>query len=150
MMSVLRRRFHPAANICDPSQNPVVPFGANGAGQWTGHPVGLLIVVGILLIALIGVPPIRLFFLLSFPLGVLLGLLLRRCHRRSLDRGEITQFGQLSGGVVNGRSVVWIVIFGLLLIGLLGVPPVNLFVLLALPAGSVVGLFLWWRQAHHS
>ena len=40
----------------------VVPFGRYGAGVWTGHPIEVVIVVGILLIGLIGIPEWRLFF----------------------------------------------------------------------------------------
>ncbi|GAC1637052.1 MAG: hypothetical protein NVS9B14_16630 [Candidatus Acidiferrum sp.] len=73
---VLRRRFHFPSNACDPAQNPVVPFGANGAGQWTGHLIGAVIAIGIVLMGLIGVPSIRGFFLLSCPIGIVFGALL--------------------------------------------------------------------------
>jgi hypothetical protein len=53
----------------------LVPFGPLGAGQWTGHAAGLLVVVGILLIVLIGIPESRAFFLTSLLFGIALGLL---------------------------------------------------------------------------
>lgn len=150
MTPVLRRRFRFPANACDPAQNPVVPFGANGAGQWTGHPIGAVIVVGVVLIGLIGVPSIRGFFLLSCPIGIVFGVLLWRRHRRALYPDQIAPLGQLGGGVVSDRSIGWIVGSGVLLIAMFAVPLVKFFVLLALPAGAVVGLFLWWRQARYS
>jgi hypothetical protein len=65
----------------EPSPAELVPFGRYGGGQWTGHPIGLVIVVGFLLMGLVGLPEFRLFFLVSLVLGVALGLVLRRAHR---------------------------------------------------------------------
>jgi hypothetical protein len=59
----------------------LVPFGPLGGGQWTGHPIGLLIVFGFVLIALIGVPESRLFFALSLALSVIFGCALYFWHR---------------------------------------------------------------------
>jgi len=59
----------------------IVPFGPVGAGQWTGHFVGLFIVVGFVLIALVGVPESRFFFLISLSLGTFLGFVLWIWHR---------------------------------------------------------------------
>lgn len=150
MNFVLRRRFRSPANACDPTQNPVVPFGANGAGQWTGHPVGAVIALGIVLMGLIGVPSIREGFLLSCPIGIVFGVLLWRRHRHALFPGKIMPIGQLGGGVAGDRSIGWIVGSGVLLIAMFAVPLVRLFALVALPVGLVVGLFLWWRQARYS
>lgn len=56
----------------------LVPFGPYGAGQWTAHPIGLVIVLGLLLMGLLGLPEYRLFFVgsllswaayLVFPFG---------------------------------------------------------------------------------
>jgi hypothetical protein len=63
----------PTPGVDELHPKDVVPFGKYGAGRWTGHPVGLVIVIGVMLVALIGVPPIRLFFLLAAPIGVLVG-----------------------------------------------------------------------------
>jgi len=59
----------------------VVPFGKYGAGRWTGHPIGFVIVLGIILIALIGVPESRYFLAASIPLGALFGFILWRIHQ---------------------------------------------------------------------
>jgi len=59
----------------------VVPFGKYGAGRWTGHPIGLVMVLGIVLIALIGVPESRYFLAGAIPLGALFGLILWRTHQ---------------------------------------------------------------------
>lgn len=56
----------------DPSE--VVPFGRNGAGLFTAHPVGLIIVIGLLLMGLFGVPGAGLFFAGAFFAGGILGI----------------------------------------------------------------------------
>ena len=68
----------------EPSPAEMVPFGRYGAGQWTGHPIGLLIVVGLLLMGLIGVPEFRWFFVVSLALGGVFGLILWRLHGQRL------------------------------------------------------------------
>jgi len=59
----------------------VVPFGPVGAGQWTGDSIGLFIVLGFILIALVGVPESRYFFIVSISLSAILGCALRLWHR---------------------------------------------------------------------
>lgn len=59
----------------------VVPFGPLGAGQWTGHPIGLVIVLGFIAMALVGIPESRAFFVLSLGLGVIAGCALWLWHR---------------------------------------------------------------------
>lgn len=59
----------------------VVPFGKYGAGGWTGHPVGLAIALGIVVIALIGVPESRYFLAAALPLGASFGFILWRLHQ---------------------------------------------------------------------
>jgi hypothetical protein len=59
----------------------VVPFGPLGAGQWTGHAVGLFIALGFILMALVGVPQSAYFFVTSLGLGAAFGCLLRLWHR---------------------------------------------------------------------
>jgi hypothetical protein len=56
----------------------VVPFGRFGAGLWTGHPIGLFMAAGLVLIGLIGIPESRWFFGASLVLGSLFGYLLWR------------------------------------------------------------------------
>jgi hypothetical protein len=65
----------------EPSAAEIVPFGRYGAGHYTGHPIGLLIVVGLLLMGLVGLPEFRWFFLASLALGGALGFILWRLHR---------------------------------------------------------------------
>lgn len=59
----------------------VVPFGPRGGGQWTGHAIGLFIVFGFVLMALVGVPESRLFFVTSLGLSAVLGCGLYLWHR---------------------------------------------------------------------
>ncbi|HXJ47375.1 MAG TPA: hypothetical protein VNK47_11920 [Candidatus Dormibacteraeota bacterium] len=59
----------------------VVPFGKYGAGRLTGHPIGLFISLGIVLVALIGVPESRIFLAAALPLGGLFGFVLWRLHQ---------------------------------------------------------------------
>jgi hypothetical protein len=68
----------------EPSPAEMVPFGRYGGGQWAGHPIGLLIVVGLLLMGLIGLPEFRWFFMASLALGGVFGLILWLLHRRKL------------------------------------------------------------------
>jgi hypothetical protein len=65
----------------EPHANEVLPFGRYGGGLLTGHPIGLVVVVGILFMGLIGVPQARLFFAASLVLGGVLGCLLWLRHR---------------------------------------------------------------------
>jgi hypothetical protein len=60
----------------------VVPFGKYGAGRFTGHPIGLVIALGIILMALIGLPVSRIFLAVALPLGALFGYVLWRSHQR--------------------------------------------------------------------
>lgn len=65
----------------EPHTVEAVPFGRYGGGRLTGHPIGLVIVFGIVLIGLIGIPEARLFFAGSLVLGSVFGLLLWLHHR---------------------------------------------------------------------
>ena len=65
----------------EPHPTVVVPFGTKGGGLLTGHPIGLVIVLGLLLMGLIGLPEARLFFVCSICLGGIFGLLLWLRHR---------------------------------------------------------------------
>jgi hypothetical protein len=57
-----------------------MPFGRFGAGLLTGHPIGLVVVLGLLLIGLLGMPEYRIFFVASLALGGLFGLFLWLHH----------------------------------------------------------------------
>jgi hypothetical protein len=59
----------------------VVPFGLGGAGVSTGHPVGLVVVFGVLAMGLMGIPEARWFFAGAIVLGGTFGLLLWLRHR---------------------------------------------------------------------
>ena len=65
----------------EPHPTVVVPFGTKGGGLLTGHPIGLVIVLGLLLMGLVGLPEARLFFVGSICLGGIFGLLLWLRHR---------------------------------------------------------------------
>jgi len=56
----------------------VVPYGRFGAGLWTGHPIGLVIVTGLVVVGLVGIPAWRWFFGAAVILGSLLGYALWR------------------------------------------------------------------------
>ena len=56
----------------------VVPFGRYGAGVWTGHPIELVVVLGMVLIALIGIPESCWFFGATVLAGSVTGYLLWR------------------------------------------------------------------------
>jgi hypothetical protein len=59
----------------------VVPFGPKGGGQWTGHLIGLFIAIGFVVMALVGVPEARPFFIGSLGCGAILGCALWFWHR---------------------------------------------------------------------
>ena len=65
----------------EPHPTKVMPFGRYGGGLLTGHPVGLVIVLGIVLMGLIGIPEARPFFAASAVLGGVFGVLLWLRHR---------------------------------------------------------------------
>jgi hypothetical protein len=65
----------------DQRPGEVVPFGRLGAGLWTGHPIGLFIVAGLVVIGLVGIPAWRWFFGAAVILGSLVGYSLWRRHQ---------------------------------------------------------------------
>lgn len=60
----------------------VVPYGKFGAGVWTGHPIGLFVVLGITTVALVGIPAWRWFFGATVVVGSFVGYFLWRHHSR--------------------------------------------------------------------
>ena len=65
----------------EPNPNEVLPFGRYGGGLLTGHPIGLVIVLGLLLMGLLGLPEYRLFLVATLLVGGLLGFFLWLRHR---------------------------------------------------------------------
>ena len=67
MKSYATFRHHPLGQVVprtneDRHAVEVLPYGRFGGGLWTGHPIGLFIVAGILMIGLVGIPAWRWFF----------------------------------------------------------------------------------------
>lgn len=77
----IRHRRQAAPHNAEPNLTQVLPFGRYGGGLLTGHPIGLVIVVGVLLLGLIGIPEARWFFAASLVLGALFGFVLWRHHQ---------------------------------------------------------------------
>ena len=63
----------------DPTR--VVPFGRYGAGLFTGHPVGLVVVFGLLFMGFVGLPGAHLFYGGALLLGGVWGFCLWLRHR---------------------------------------------------------------------
>lgn len=61
--------------------NEVLPYGRYGGGLLTAHPIGLVIVVGLLFMGLVGMSEARWFFGGSMVLGGVIGFLLWLRHR---------------------------------------------------------------------
>jgi hypothetical protein len=78
------RRCHAretAPRDSEPDPTEVIPFGRYGAGFLTGHPVGLVIVLGVLLIGLVGIPEARWFIAGAVAVGSICGFFLWLYHR---------------------------------------------------------------------
>lgn len=80
-------RRHPYGQVVPPANDDrniqdIVPYGKFGAGVWTGHPAGLIVVLGILLVGLIGIPEWRYFFAATVLVGSFIGYLLLRHHHQ--------------------------------------------------------------------
>jgi hypothetical protein len=73
------RRFSARNSELDPTE--VRPFGASGVGLPTGHPVGLVVVLGVILMVMEQLPEARWFFGGSVLLGGAIGLVLWLRHR---------------------------------------------------------------------
>ena len=65
----------------EPDPTEVIPFGRYGVGLLTGHPVGLIVVFGLLLLGLEALPEARWFFGGAFLLGGICGFFLWLRHR---------------------------------------------------------------------
>jgi hypothetical protein len=73
------RRFSARNSELDPTE--VRPFGAAGVGLLTGHPVGLVVVAGVIVMVMAQLPEARWFFGGSLVLGAAIGLVLWLRHR---------------------------------------------------------------------
>lgn len=86
MKSYATFRRHPFGEVVphtneDRPSWEIVPFGKLGAGVWTGHPVGLFVVIGLLIVGLVGMPEWRYFFGASVIAGSLFAYVLWRLHQ---------------------------------------------------------------------
>jgi hypothetical protein len=72
---------HSSKKVWKPEPHNLVPFGPYGGGQWTAHPIGLVIVVGLLLMGLVSRTPVSLLLLLSLLGGAIVGFFLWLRHR---------------------------------------------------------------------
>lgn len=85
MITRTEMRSHTAPRVAqhdsDPDPAEVVPFGRNGAGLFTNHPVGLFIALGLLVMGLAVMSEARWFFAGVLVLGALGGFFLWRRHR---------------------------------------------------------------------
>ncbi len=64
-----------------PDPTEVVPFGRYGAGLLTGHPVGLVVVLGLLFMGFVGLPGAHWFYGGALLLGGVWGFFLWLRHR---------------------------------------------------------------------
>jgi len=82
-VSIPYRAIQPSSHDL-PHPAKVVPFGYYGTGLWTGHPIGLVIVIGVLAMGIIGLPEARWFLLLAAPAGAICGFFMWLHHRNGL------------------------------------------------------------------
>lgn len=68
-------------DVWTPESKHLVPFGPGGVGQWTAHPIGLFIVIGLVLMGLVSRTPVSDLVLLSLLGGAVVGICLWLYHR---------------------------------------------------------------------
>jgi hypothetical protein len=68
-------------DVWTPEPKHLVPFGPYGAGQWTAHPIGLVIVIGLVLMGLISRTPVSDLVFFSLVGGAVVGIILCLYHR---------------------------------------------------------------------
>ena len=72
---------HRSKDEWTPEPKYLVPFGPYGGGQITAHPIGLVIVLGLLLMGLVSRTPVSLLLLFSLLGGAIVGFFLWLRHR---------------------------------------------------------------------
>jgi hypothetical protein len=70
-----------APHDSEPNPTEPIPFGRGGAGLYTSHPVGLVVVVGVLLMGLFALPDARWFLGGALLFGCVWGFFLWLRHR---------------------------------------------------------------------
>ena len=68
-------------DVWTPEPKHLVPFGPYGGGQWTAHPIGLVIVIGLVLMGLVSRTPVSDLMLFSLLGGAIVGFFLWLYHR---------------------------------------------------------------------
>jgi hypothetical protein len=68
-------------DVWTPEPKHLVPFGPGGVGQWTAHPIGLVIVIGLVLMGLVSRTPVSELMLFSLLGGAVVGFFLWLYHR---------------------------------------------------------------------
>ena len=71
----------PPKDVWTPESKHLVPFGPGGVGQWTAHPIGLVIVIGLVLMGLVSRTPVSELMVFSLIGGAVVGLFLWLYHR---------------------------------------------------------------------
>ena len=77
----LRQMAKGIQHVSDPNPKHLVPFGPYGGGQWTGHPIGFVIVLGFIAMGLAAMPETRVLLLCSALGGAIVGFFLWLLHR---------------------------------------------------------------------
>jgi len=81
LRSTLPSMTRSARRASNPEPKHLVPFGPYGAGQWTAHPIGLVIVIGMLIMGLVTRTPVSLLLIASLLGGAIVGFFLWLRHR---------------------------------------------------------------------
>jgi hypothetical protein len=68
-------------DVWTPEPKHLVPFGPYGAGQWTAHPIGLVIVIGLVFMGLVSRTPLSDLMFFSLLGGAVVGMFLWLYHR---------------------------------------------------------------------
>jgi hypothetical protein len=68
-------------DVWTPEPKHLVPFGPGGVGQWTAHPIGLVIVIGLVLMGLVSRTPVSELMFFSLLGGAVVGMALWLYHR---------------------------------------------------------------------